>query len=67
MATHSTVLAWEIPKMRSLVGYSPWGGKSQTRLSNSTSTSSTLFNYMEENICFPVHQQILEAGGAFSL
>ena len=27
MATHSSILAWSIPIDRSLVGYSPWGGK----------------------------------------
>ena len=27
MATHSSILAWRIPFMRSLVGYSPWGHK----------------------------------------
>ena len=27
MATHSSILAWEIPWQRSLVGYSPWGFK----------------------------------------
>ena len=27
MATHSSILAWEIPWKRSLVGYSPWGHK----------------------------------------
>ena len=27
MATHSSVLAWEIPWTRSLEGYSPWGLK----------------------------------------
>ena len=27
MATHSSILAWRIPKTRSLVGYSPWGRK----------------------------------------
>ena len=32
MATHSSILAWEIPWMRSLAGYSPWGHKSRTRL-----------------------------------
>ena len=26
MATHSSILAWEIPR-RSLAGYSPWGHK----------------------------------------
>ena len=25
MATHSSILAWEIPGQRSLAGYSPWG------------------------------------------
>ena len=27
MATHSSILAWRIPWMRSLVSYSPWGRK----------------------------------------
>ena len=27
MATHSSVLAWEIPRKKSLEGYSPWGHK----------------------------------------
>ena len=27
MATHSSILAWEIRGQRSLVGYSPWGRK----------------------------------------
>ena len=27
MATHSSILAWKIPRQRSLVGYSPWGCK----------------------------------------
>ena len=31
MASHSSILAWRIP-WRSLVGYSPWAAKSQTRL-----------------------------------
>jgi len=33
MATHSSILAWEIPWTEEPVGYSPWGHKSQTRLS----------------------------------
>ena len=36
MATHSSILAWEIPWQRSLVGYSPWGRKSRTWLSDWT-------------------------------
>ena len=27
IATHSSILAWRIHGQRSLVGYSPWGGK----------------------------------------
>ena len=27
MATHSSILAWEINGQRSLAGYSPWGPK----------------------------------------
>ena len=27
MATHSSILAWEIPQTEELVGYSPWGRK----------------------------------------
>ena len=27
MATHASILAWEIPWTRSLVDYSPWGHK----------------------------------------
>ena len=27
MATHSSILAWKIPWIRNLVGYSPWGRK----------------------------------------
>ena len=27
MATQSSILAWKIPWMRSLLGYSPWGHK----------------------------------------
>ena len=33
MATHSCTFAWRIPWM-TLVGCSPWGAKSQTRLSD---------------------------------
>ena len=34
MTTHSSILAWEIPWTEELVGYSPWGCKESTRLSN---------------------------------
>ena len=38
MATHSSILAWKIPWIEKLVGYSPWGHKSRTQLSNFTFT-----------------------------
>ena len=31
MANHSSILAWRIPCMRSLVNYSPWGRKESDR------------------------------------
>ena len=34
MATHYSILAWEIHGQMRLAGYSPWGRKSQTRLSD---------------------------------
>ena len=34
MATHFGILAWKIPWTEEPGGLSPWGGKSQTRLSN---------------------------------
>ena len=34
MATHSSILAWRIPWTETLAGYSPWGLKSRTRLSD---------------------------------
>ena len=41
MATHSSILAWEIPWQRGLVGYSPTGRKSWTWLSDQTTTIVT--------------------------
>ena len=38
MATHSSILPWRIPGQRSREGYSPWGQKSQTQLSDFTFT-----------------------------
>ena len=38
MATHSSNLAWRIPRMEEAVGYSPWVTKSWTPLSDFTFT-----------------------------
>ena len=40
MATHSSILVWEIQGQRSLAGYGPWGRKSRTRLSHSTAVAT---------------------------
>ena len=34
MATHSSIPAWEIPRMEEPGGYSPWSRKTRTRLSH---------------------------------
>ena len=49
-AAHSSILAWRIPWIESLAGYSPWGRKSQTQLkwlSTHTLKSSTLASLCE--------------------
>ena len=42
MATHSSILAWEIHGQRSLVGYSPWGHKELDMTEQLNGSSSTL-------------------------
>ena len=42
MATHSNILAWEIPQTKVLSGLQPMGSqKSQTQLSNQTTATKT--------------------------
>ena len=45
MATHSSVLAWEIHGQRSLVGYSPWGCKESDTTRIDLANTLTLINY----------------------
>ena len=42
MAAHSSMLAWEISRTEEPGRYSPWGCKSQTELSEYT---TTIFHY----------------------
>ena len=42
MATHSSILACRIPWAEEPAGYSPWGHKSRTRLSDETATAAFL-------------------------
>ena len=44
MATHSRILAWKIlwTEEPGRAGYSPWGRKSRTGLSNYTTTTTTV-------------------------
>ena len=34
MATHSSILAWEIPSTEEPAGYRPWGNKESDRISD---------------------------------
>ena len=45
MATHSSVLAWEIHGQRSLVGYSPWGHKESDMTECTKTRASTIELY----------------------
>ena len=45
MATHSSVLAWEIHGQRSLVGYSPWGHKESDTTEIDLTNTHMLINY----------------------
>ena len=45
MATHSSVLAWEIHGQRSLVGYSPWGHKESDTTEIDLANTHMLINY----------------------
>ena len=42
MATHSSILACRIPWAEEPAGYSPWGHKNRTRLSDETATAAFL-------------------------
>ena len=44
MATHSSILAWRIPWIPSLVGYSPWGHKE-------SDTTERLIIYLHRTFC----------------
>ena len=45
MATHSSILAWRIPWMRSLAGYSPWGRK-ESDMTKQLTHNFTYAHYM---------------------
>ena len=42
MATHSSILAWKIPRTRSLAGYNPWSHKE-------SDTTERLYMYRLKN------------------
>ena len=56
MATHSSVLAWRIPGMGSLVGCHLWGRtESWTRLKRLSSRAAYIKScHLQTNLCFPV-------------
>ena len=41
MATHSSILAWEIPWTEELAGYSPWGLKESDMISDQARTHTS--------------------------
>ena len=50
MATHSSILAWRIPRQRSLASHSPWGCKeSDTTEELTLSLETSLVAQMVEN------------------
>ena len=54
MATHSSILAWEIHGQRSLVGYCPWGHKE----SDTTERLSIYYVYIYINTCLLRYRSI---------
>ena len=47
MATHSSILAWEIPWSEAPAGYSPWGHKEL----DMTEHTCTLMGMMKTDVC----------------
>ena len=63
MATHSSVLPGKSHGQRSLVGYSPWGHKSQTGLSNQTIITGSYYNNVGKRVlCLESKGSIGDAG-----
>ena len=52
MATHSSILAWEIPWTGSLVGYSPWGRKGSMHLSDFIFTFHSISHFSTKGHLF---------------
>ena len=46
MAIQSSILAWKSHRQRSLMGYSPWGLKNWTQLSNETMTNPSFWPHI---------------------
>ena len=66
MATHFCILAWEIPWTEGPwdptgAGYSPWGRKSQTQLSNQTIATRTakcvVVRFMKNSVLVPLNKE----------
>ena len=55
-ATHSSILAWEIHRQRSLVGYSPWGHKESDTTEQLTPIEG---NFLGQNIILQVKMYIM--------
>ena len=58
MAVHSSNIVWKFQGQRSLEGYSPWGCKTQTRLSTHTHTRTHLILPYPQPLAIPNLQSV---------
>ena len=49
MATHSSILAWRIPRTEELLGYSPWGHKESDTIEATLAALKKIF-YTQSNV-----------------
>ena len=59
MATHSSILAWEIPCTESLAGYSPWSHKESDMTEQ---LSAYTHKYIFVCVCVYIYIYIFQAG-----
>ena len=50
MATHSSILAWNIPRTEEPGGLQSIGSQSQTRLSNETTATRNIIKILEKQV-----------------
>ena len=58
MATHSSILAWEIPRQRSRLGYTPWGRK-ESDTTEGLNNNSNNTGYIKHSERSAIQNQIM--------